>query len=172
MNDSLEFRSPFTLYGGEKKLRVFQKFTINLFTELVSDRQYSRVLSYKDTYRPILSSLWLISLMIYVHRLKVVNEQAAPPKTMEEYQEGTWNMFEQFQSFWGKFTQKRRILVQTEQINEKVFQNFVIDTMRKAISKEAKNGTFFTATNLLKLLFHYEQEYFKLKSSDKLDMLT
>lgn len=85
MNDSLEFRSPFTLYGGEKKLRVFQKFSINLFTELVSDRQYSRVLSYKDTYRPILSSLWLISLMIYVHRLKAINELPNPPKTEEEY---------------------------------------------------------------------------------------
>jgi hypothetical protein len=65
-DDSLEFRSPFTLYGGEKKLRVFQKFTSNLFTELVSDRQYSTVLSYKDTYRPILSSLWLITLLIYI----------------------------------------------------------------------------------------------------------
>ena len=62
--------------------------------------------------------------------------------------------------------------MQTEQSNEKLFQNFVIENMRKAISKEAKNGVFFSCTNLLKLLFHYEQEYFKLKSSDKLDMLT
>jgi hypothetical protein len=38
VSDSLEFRSPFTLYGGEKKLRVFQKFTSNLFTELVSEK--------------------------------------------------------------------------------------------------------------------------------------
>ena len=60
MEDSLEFRSPFTLYGGEKKLRVFQKFTDNLVAELVDERQYTTVLSYKDTYRPILSSLWLI----------------------------------------------------------------------------------------------------------------
>lgn len=66
MSDSLEFRSPFTLYGGEKKLRVFQKFTSNLCSELVSDRQYSTVQSYKETYRPILSSLWLIQLLIYI----------------------------------------------------------------------------------------------------------
>ena len=66
MSDSLEFRSPFTLYGGEKKLRVFQKFTSNLSSELVSDRQYSTVQSYKETYRPILSSLWLIQLLVYI----------------------------------------------------------------------------------------------------------
>ena len=60
ISDSLEFRSPFTLYGGEKKLLVFEKFTNNLYTELVSKNQYPTVLSYRDTYRPILSSLWLI----------------------------------------------------------------------------------------------------------------
>ena len=66
MSDSLEFRSPFTLFGGEKKMHVFEKFTLNLSAELTSERQYSTVLSYKDTYRPILSSLWLIQLLIYI----------------------------------------------------------------------------------------------------------
>ena len=67
-SDELIFREPFTLYGGEKKLRVFQKFTENLSGELQSDR-HSRVQSYKDAYRPILSSLWLIQLLIYIDRL-------------------------------------------------------------------------------------------------------
>ena len=70
MSDSLEFRPPFTLFGGEKKLRVFQKFTMHLSEELVCDRQYSTVLAYKEIYRPILSSLWLIQLLIYVERLE------------------------------------------------------------------------------------------------------
>lgn len=38
MTDSLEFRPPFKEYGGEKKLRVFQHFTINLQTVLESDK--------------------------------------------------------------------------------------------------------------------------------------
>ena len=50
--------------------------------------------------------------------------------------------------------------------------DYVIENMRKAVAKEAKNNTFFTLKNMLKLLFHYEQEYFKLKSADKIDMLT
>ena len=64
------------------------------------------------------------------------------------------------------------MLVQTEQFNEKLFQNEVIKTMQKAIQKEAKDNCFYTVHNLLKLFFYYEQEYFKLRNPDKLDMLT
>ena len=64
------------------------------------------------------------------------------------------------------------MLVQTEPTNEKLFNNFVIETMRKAIQKEAKFNCFYSCHNLLKLLFYYEQEYFKLKNPDKLDMVT
>lgn len=44
--------------------------------------------------------------------------------------------------------------------------------MQRAIQKEAKFGCFYTCHNLLKLFFYYEQEYFKLRNPDKLDMLT
>ena len=64
------------------------------------------------------------------------------------------------------------MLVQTEQFNEKHFHNEVIKTMQKAIQKEAKFNCFYTCHNLLKLFFYYEQEYFKLRNPDKLDMLT
>ena len=47
--------------------------------------------------------------------------------------EGTWDMFTQFEDFWCKFSQKRRMLVQTEQFNEKLFHNEVVRTMQKAI---------------------------------------
>jgi len=50
--------------------------------------------------------------------------------------------------------------------------NKVIDLMQKAIAKEAKSNMYFTCENLIKLLFSYEQEYFKLKTPDKIDMLT
>lgn len=169
MSDSLEFRSPFTLYGGEKKLMVFERFTTNLHAELVSKNQYPTVLSYKDTYRPILSSIWLIQLLIYVQRLKVLEDRYL---TEEEYKEGTWDLFTQFTEFWSKFSQKRRMLVQTEATNEKHFHNAVIDYMRRSVSKEAKHGCFHTCKNLVYLLFYYEQEYFKLKNPDKLDLKT
>ena len=44
--------------------------------------------------------------------------------------------------------------------------------MRKAMQKEAKFNCFHSCHNLLKLLFYYEQEYFKLKNPDKLCMVT
>lgn len=139
---------------------------------MVSDKQFSVVLSYKDTYRPILSSLWLIQLLIYTQRLKPLVDGLEGELSEDEYREGTWDMFSHFEAFWTKFSQKRRMLVQTEQTNEKLFHNVVVDAMRKATSKEAKYNCFHTCTNLLKLLFFYEQEYFKLKNPDKLDLLT
>lgn len=94
------------------------------------------------------------------------------PITNEEYMQETWDMFTQFEAFWQKFSQKKRMLVQTEQFNEKLFHNEVVKTMQKAIQREAKYSCFFTCHNLLKLYFFYEQEYFKLRNPDKLDMLT
>ena len=64
------------------------------------------------------------------------------------------------------------MLLQTEQYNEKLLYNEVVKTMQKAIQKEAKYNCFHTCYNLLKLLFYYEQEYFKLRNPYKLDMLT
>jgi hypothetical protein len=64
------------------------------------------------------------------------------------------------------------MLVHAEPINEKMVTNKVIDLMQKAIAKEAKSNMYFTCENLIKLLFSYEQEYFKLKTPDKIDMLT
>ena len=65
-------------------------------------------------------------------------------------------MFTQFEEFWCKFSSKRRMLLQTEQFNEKLLHNEVVKTMQKAIQKEAKYNCFHTCYNLLKLLFYYE----------------
>ena len=100
------------------------------------------------------------------------SNQRGVPLTNEQYREGTWNMFEQFEAFWCKFKMRKRMLVQTEDKNENIFRSYVIDSMRKMISKEAKQNSFHTCERLLRLIFCYEQEYFKLKSPTKLDMLT
>ena len=55
------------------------------------------------------------------------------------------------------------MLVHTEGENEK---------MRKNMQKEAEHGSFNTATSLINLLFFYEQEYYKLRNDNKLDMLS
>jgi len=93
MSDSLEFRAPFTLFGGEKKLRVFEKFTQHLTDELTSQKNHTTVIAYRDTYRPILSSLWLIQLLIYVERLENTIKHINGPLSEEEYRAGTWDMF-------------------------------------------------------------------------------
>ena len=172
MSDSLEFRAPFTLFGGEKKLKVFEKFTQHLTDELTSDRQHATVIAYKDTYRPILSSLWLIQLLIYVERLEDMIKKIEGPLSEEDYRAGTWNMFDQFQQFWTSFNQKKRMLVHTEGDNEKLFQNIVVEKMRKCMQKEVEQGSFNTCHALIRLLFNYEQEYFNMKSDNKLDMLS
>lgn len=81
-------------------------------------------------------------------------------------------MFEQFEQFWTKFHQKKRMLIHTEGENEKVFQNTVIERMRKIMMKEAKHGSYNSCTALINLLFYYEQEYYKFNNDQKLDMLS
>lgn len=44
--------------------------------------------------------------------------------------------------------------------------------MRKNMQKEAEHNSFNTATSLINLLFFYEQEYYKLRIDNKLDMLS
>ena len=70
----------------------------------MSDKQFSVVLSYKDTYRPILSSLWLIQLLIYTQRLKPLVDGLEGELSEDEYREGTWDMFSHFEAFWTKFS--------------------------------------------------------------------
>ena len=33
------------------------------------------------------------------------------PLSEQEYREGTWHMFEQFEAYWAKFTLRKRMLV-------------------------------------------------------------
>ena len=68
----------------------------------IRDR-YSTVLSYKDTYRPILSGIWLIILLIYIQRLKAIMSEEMGALTPEQYTEATWDLFAQFEAFWSKF---------------------------------------------------------------------
>ena len=81
-SDQLEFREPFTLFGGEKKLRVFEQFTKNLCDVMTSDRVNQIIMSYKEIYRPMVGSVWIIQLLIYIEQIKALHERISSETTL------------------------------------------------------------------------------------------